>query len=44
MECNNKWGEEDSLSIYEEEDLYELLEDDEITLFEAGFMRGYLAA
>lgn len=32
------------MDIYNEEEIFEFLEDDEISAKEAGFMRGYLAA
>lgn len=36
--------EEDYLSIYDEDNIVMMLEDDEITILEAEFMRGYIAA
>ena len=42
MDNNIDW-EEDYLSIYEEDYIFSLLEDDAIDIFEAGFMHGYIA-
>jgi len=36
--------EKDTLDIYNEEDIYLMLEEDKIDSFEEGFMRGYLAS